>query len=365
MKLLFLHSGLALTGSYTYAQALEQEWRGRHEVYWANDGLNVPESRGLVLPLRHKLFPHGVIHAFQIARYARRRGIQLLHAHSRSANLVAGIASRLAGIPYVTTAHMRTRPHYGNKIWPFWGDRAIAICESIADHLRTENGLPAERIALIRNGINLAEFQIRPPTPQPAEEGRWITVLGRLSGKRWEAAAWVLSLLPELLRNYPDLRVRYVGAVAAEHQAEMTHAVDRLNTGQPRPRVVATGQAADPRPFIQTSALVIAAGRSLMETMAMGIPTIAVGEQLSYGLMTPDTFSVAQRTNFGDFPYPGADGFSAPLVMRGISDVLDRRIDLAALSAWGRQRILDEYSVDHIARKIEAVYASVMPSHSP
>lgn len=354
MQILFMHSGLTITGSITYARALEHAWAGMHRIYWANDGLGIDERRGLVLALRHKFIPHGLHHVFQLQRFIRQKNIQLIHAHSRQANLAAALASKVTGVPYVTTAHMRTQPRAGNRLWPCWGGRTIAICETIATHLHTENGVPQERIHLIRNGIDTDFFQ---PWTSSTPHARQVTILGRLSGKRWHAVDFLISMLPQVLAAYPDVRFRFVGEAAPEHRATLERWLREFNVGTGRLVLEFTGHVEDPRPYLADSGLVIAAGRSLMEAMAMGIPTIAVGEQSAIGLLTPANFVEAQKTNFGDFPLPGTEGFHAEPVLAGMHAVLGGRVDRAHLGAWGRERIHRDYGLTTIARQVDRVYA--------
>jgi glycosyltransferase involved in cell wall biosynthesis len=355
VNILFLHSGLTVTGSVTYAAALEHAWGSTHRVFWANDGLKFSNlNQQLTLPLRKKLFPHGISNAFQVARYVRANSIQMMHAHSRRANMVAAMASRLTGVPYVTTAHMRTGAHYGNRLWPCWGRDTIAICETIADHLQRENRVPAEQIRLIRNGINLDVF--KPVESHPTSGVRWITVPGRLSGLRWNAAAFIFSQLEGVLEAYPDVRVRFVGWIDPEHQGKVDSYLQNLNSKTSEPRVIATGHLDDTRLLMAESTVIVGAGRSLMEAMAMGLPVVNIGEGSNHGLMTQETFPEAQKSNFGDFPYPGKSGFDPVRFRQGIDQVLQGRIDRPLLGSWGRERIMEEYNVLKVARQINDVY---------
>jgi hypothetical protein len=320
MNILFLHSGHTITGSVTYARALQHAWHHLHRVYWINDGLDRSERRGTVLALQRKLFPHGLLNALRIIAYVRHKQVQVLHAHSRQANLAAAMTSRVTGIPYVTTVHMRTKRRPANRLWPCWGNRTIAICETVERHLVEENRVAPERIRLIRNGIDLDVFRPLARGNDP-ETGRWITVLGRLSGKRWNAAAFLLSLVPFVTAEYPDVRFRFVGYVAPEHQEELDRWVSRLNA------------------------------RELL--------VVAVGEQASYGLMTRDTFRPAQIANFGDFPIPGSEGFDARTVLEGVRAILDHRINIHALGNWGRAQVRRDHHLGTISRQIDKVYSEL------
>jgi len=357
MKILFLHSGFQWTGAITYARALESVWRGRHEVFWTGDTPFSALNRYLQLPLSEKLLPKGIQNAFRLARYIRKQGIQLLHAHSRRANCVAALASGLTGVPYVTTSHQRMKPHAWNRMLGCWGGKTIAICESISTHLRQHNRVPDQQIISIPNGIDLDEFQ-----PAAFEPSRpfIVSVLGRLSGHRWRAAAFILSICPDLLVLSPDVHIHFAGAVDDAYKELLQRLIHQANQGFSRERVRYTGFASDVRPIIGESSVVIAAGRSLLESLAMGVPAIAVGEECDHGLMTPASYSEARATNFGDFSLVRAP-YNAARIIDGVRAIVNHTIAIDSLRSWGRHAVQQDYDVRRVASAIEQVYAELLP----
>ena len=355
VKIAFVHSGPELTGSWTYAKALAREWGERHEVFWIHDGMIGAEDPSLRLPIGKKLVPAGISNGQKLAAFVRQNNISILHSHSRRANMVAAIASRLTGVPYVTTAHLCMTPHLFNRLWPCFGNRAIAICENVQENLMAEHGVSGDSISLIRNGIDLELFR---PQPAPAGPWRWITILGRLSGHRWRAGAFILSLIGDILPDYPDVRFRFIGSVEPSHQQELQEALDRLNAGFREPRVLAPGFIGDIKPLLVESTTVMAAGRSLMEAMAMERPVIAVGEEFALGLLTPRNIQQARESNFGDFrkgPDRSASDDKDPVV-KDIRSILDKSVDVNRLGAWGREQVDLSYNIEKVAAAVEDVY---------
>lgn len=361
MKILFLHSGWELTGALTYARALEAAWRSHHEVYWASDRPFFQNCRYFALPLSRKLIPHGLRNAVAVARIIRRHGIDILHSHSRRANCVAALASCLTGVPYVTTAHLRMKRHAWNRMLGCWGARTLAICESIASHLKTVNGVPEGRVAFVRNGIDTQYFRPMPEIPIGAEPS--FLVVGRISGHRWRAAAFVLSMLPEILRRFPSTRVRFAGAVEPKHAEEFRDGIRRINEVYPSARVEHLGFVDDIRPWIARSTLVLAAGRSLLEALAMEKPGLAVGEEGGFGLLTPQNYEQARSTNFGDFTYSQRGVYNGRLLVEGVARVFsDASSAQAALGSWGRSMVLRDYNASRVAEDVENVYRQVLVS---
>lgn len=353
MNILFLLSNLELTGSETYAQSLAQAWGSRHRVFWISDHLTVT-SDFLSLPIRKKPMPGGFLNAWRVARFVKQNAIHVIHSHSRRANWVAALASRLTGVPHVTTVHMRSRPHFSTRLFPCWGNQAIAICESVVEYLRDVFHMPEERISLIRNGIDLERF--RPVARIPRKSTRWVTVLGRLTGGRWKVIEFLLPIFQEVASRFPEVRFRLIGPISPERQAALNEEMNSLNAQFSQKRFEATGFVRDVRPFIAESTAVIASGRSLLETMAMQVPVIALGEEKALGLMTPENFALGRISNFGDFALFDRLHFDRTLVWEGLTRVLEGSLDLDSVVRWERETLEKHYDLRQVAQKVEDLY---------
>lgn len=84
----------------------------------------------------------------------------LLHAHTRVAQVIADSLSRRTGIPYVTTWHGFFRRNLGRLLWPCTGHLTIAISEPVRQHLQSVFRVPPDRIRLIPHGIDPAPFEV-------------------------------------------------------------------------------------------------------------------------------------------------------------------------------------------------------------
>ncbi len=80
----------------------------------------------------------------------------LVHAQTRVTQVMAEVVKMAAGTPYVTTCHGRFKhTRLSRRLLPCWGDRTIAISESVREHLVTELKVPREKVELVYNGIDL------------------------------------------------------------------------------------------------------------------------------------------------------------------------------------------------------------------
>ena len=150
-------------------------------------------------PLRGGLArPNTALQIARIARLCRRERVGIVHAHDFYANLVGLAAARLAGARLV--ASRRDLAHWLSPVQR----RALALCCRAADAiavnarsvaLHDRHGLdgrplPADRITLVPNGIDLARFDEEaarlpdPPVPvldDPALRTRTLVVVSNMN----------------------------------------------------------------------------------------------------------------------------------------------------------------------------------------
>ncbi|HEX5879125.1 MAG TPA: glycosyltransferase family 4 protein [Actinomycetota bacterium] len=230
--------------------------------------------------------PEDAGQALELAVMIRRRGISHLHAHFATlATTVARLAWLLSGVPYSFTAHAKDIFHQqvdhsdlGRKLAD--AHHTVTISEYNLQHLRTAHGLAAERLQLVRNGVDLQAFPYGGPPaaggpPVIAAVGRLVEKKGfgvlvdacrvlvdrglpvhcRLAGGgplepelRAQVAALGLDGVVELTGPLPQARVRELIASATVFAA---------------PCVVDTDGNADGLPTV------------LLEAMALGTPCVA------------------------------------------------------------------------------------------
>jgi len=167
----------------------------------------------------------------QVAREVRPN---LLHAHSPSLNGLAAlkIGKRL-GLPVVY------------EVRAFWEDAAVdhgtssegglryrltralethvlrradavtTICEGLRGAIINERGVPAERVSVIPNAVDISRFQPN-PQPDPAlalelglDQGPVVGFIG--SFYAYEGLDLLISALPRLIERAPDVRLLLVG----------------------------------------------------------------------------------------------------------------------------------------------------------
>jgi glycosyltransferase involved in cell wall biosynthesis len=233
--------------------------------------------------------------ARRIERLVREQAVDLLHARSRAPAWSALLAARRARVPLVTTYHGaygeqgRLKRLYNSVMAR--ADRVIANSEFTAGLIRARYGTRAERIAVIRRGVDLSAFDPRSVTPERMTDLRrqWgiadtrpiILQAARLTG--WKGHR-VLIEAADLLRQKG--RLGPVAVVMAgdaqgrdDYKAGLTDEAQRRGLGE---IVILPGHVADIAAAFRTAHVTVIAsiepeafGRTATEAQAMGCPVIA------------------------------------------------------------------------------------------
>jgi alpha-maltose-1-phosphate synthase len=298
---------------------------------------------------------------------------ELVHSHTWYANLAGHLAAMLYGIPHVMTMHSleALRPWKAEQLGggyavSSWCERVsaasaaavVAVSSAMrADILAAYPEIPAERICVIRNGIDTTEYAPDPSTwvldrhgVDPARP--YVLFVGRITRQKG---------LPVLLRAAPGLvpeaqLVLCAGAADTPEQlAEVTELVDGLRVSRsgvlwipemlPKPEVIqllthaavfACPSVYEPLGIVNLEAM--ACGTAVVASRTGGIPeVVADGET---GLLVPP----------GE-PAPLAEALNALL----------RDPDRArAMGQAGRKRAVAEFSWQAIAAQTAALYANTV-----
>jgi starch synthase len=298
---------------------------------------------------------------------------QLVHSHTWYANLGGHLASVLYGIPHVMTMHSLEplRPWKAEQLGggyrlSSWCERvsadSAAAVVAVSDGMRADimtayPEIPAERIRVIRNGIDTTEYH-----PDPATDvlerydidvrRPYVIFVGRITRQKG---------VPVLLRAASGLDPRAQLVLCAgqadtpELEAEVTGLVDGLRAS--RSGVVWIPEMLPKREVIQllTHATVFAIPSIYEPLGIVNLEAMACG-----------TAVVGSRT--GGIPEVVADGVTGLLVPPGEPEPLAEALNVlirdpdraAAMGQAGRKRAVAEFGWAAIAAQTAALYAELV-----
>jgi glycosyltransferase involved in cell wall biosynthesis len=222
-------------------------------------------------PLAYLVQSLGPFDVRWLAELVARERIDLVHTHTFGSHVLGTRAARRAALPQLRTEH-GTAHYFQRSSSPFtrWAaartDRFVAVSEHVKRGIAATAPRVAERMTVVRNGLDTAYFS--PVAPAPKEFS--LAIVCRL-------AAWKRVDLAIAGASRAGAPLVVVGD--GEDRARLEAIAERA-----RGKVRFVGHQPDPRPFIAEASAVLSTskeeplGLSVLEALAMGRPVIAVAE---------------------------------------------------------------------------------------
>lgn len=271
------------------AMGLNKRGNDRHQVgvfhrqgYFLNA---VEETCGPVYEMKIRKFValHTLQEIHRLARFLKMEKIDLLHTWDADAAIFGQFAAKWAGIPLVTS-----RRDMG-EIYPIYKDvflkradraavRVVVNARSIQDRLGSA-GLPAEKMALLPNLLNVREFDDLRQKPfskiNQLPSGRRLVVVNRLDPEK--NVGLLIEALPMVKQTVPDATL-----VVAGSGREAMHLQEKARQAGVESSVSFLGEIQDVPALLsqcEIGALVSSRNEGLsntiLEYMAAGLPVLA------------------------------------------------------------------------------------------
>ena len=294
-----------------------------------------------------------VLSASQIAEFAKRNGIEILHAHIARDYTFTALAARLAGKPFVLTRHVLFPMKRLQRFVLGRVGAVIAPSTAVFEGVRREGIMPPEMVILIHNGVDIRSF-----TPLERQSGSPLVIgtighLGKLKGHDiFIRAAAIAS------EQNPDLSFVITGEdknPTGQARVALEALIDELGV---RARVRLAGWVDDISQTLRETDIFVSAARTepfglaIAESMASGIPVIATASEGASEIIVDGVSGLL---------VPVADPHAlADAILRLAADGELRR----EMAANGRTRIVEHFSLDQMVEKTEALYSQVIGSRS-
>ena len=267
------------------------------------------------------------------------------------ANVVGAIAGRRAGVKSIVAGIRVAEPnHWRLRVERMALRRAaqiVCVSRSVADYSQSEGNLPAGKLLVIPNGIDLSEDLSTAKADLPAlgiTPARCvIACVGRLEEQK--GVDWLLELAPHILTALPQHDLLLVGDGDQRGNLEALARERKIAD-----RVHFAGWRADVAAILQSSDLLVLPSRwegmpnVLLEAMAAGLPVVATQVSGVEELLGPNDSQ--QTASVGD-----GDAFSE----RVITIASDQNLS-ASLGEKNRQRVEEHFSLQNMVSAFESLY---------
>ena len=365
MKILMATMGLGIGGAETHIVELSKELKkqGHDVAIVSNGGVYVAEVtaagiRHYQAPLNRRSLPDMLRSWKILEQVIRQERPDVVHAHARIPAFLCGKLRRKLGFVFVTSCHGVYQAGGVLKWLSDWGQHTLAVSEDIRDYLKEQYQIPDERITLTINGIDTEKFSPEVSGAPVREEFGLgdAMVVGHVS-RLDQAASWtarqLIDLAPRLEERHPGVRLLITGG--GDVYEELSERAEEVNRAMGRPCVVLTGPRTDVNRVAAACDLFVGVSRAALEAMAAGKAVVLSGAQGHTGLFTPELLDKAVDTNFCCRTDPVSTPEQLLEAVSGALDLPRQRRD--ELGAYGRQVILEHYSVRRMAQDCLEAYA--------
>ncbi len=288
---------------------------------------------------------------FRLIQHLRRLRPHILHTHNAGPHLFGAVAARAAGIPVVVhTKHSRNQPGRlrsvaWNRLATALSDCIVSVSEATAEAARCVEHVPAHKLRVIRNGIDLAAFPARAHFTGP--ERRPAIHVARLQQIKDQPT--LLRAVRLVVDAEPAFQLMIVGDGPA--RAELRALSKHLELDG---HVQFLGERDDVSDLLASASLFVLSSLSeglpvsLLEAMATGLPAVATDVGGNREIVVPGETGLLVPA---ESPPALADA------MRTLWADPDRA---RRLGAAGRQRVEQEFDMRQVAARYEGLYQELL-----
>lgn len=316
------------------------------------------ESLGLGSLFRWREMAAASLFVLRLSSWIKTTGAALVHTNSLKADIIGGIAARLANVPVLWHVRDRIEEDYLPRfaVWLF-----RFLCKIIPDYLVTNSHATMETLSLsnkdpvvrkgrnsvIHNGLPLNPYV--PKEERRAKAGLTVGIVGRITP--WKGQHIFLEAAAKVIKEYPDSTFQVIGsALFSEHEYEsglyetarllgILHSVEFLGFCPDTPRLIAeldilVHASTVGEPFGQVIIEGMAAGKPVVATLGGGVPEVVIDGVT--GIMVPMGDGCAM----------------AEAVLRLARDSQLR----AEMGRRGRERVMAHFTIEKTADKVMRFY---------
>ena len=365
MKVLQITTHFNIGGISNYILTLSKALESKGlEVIVASSGGNLEDSlakchiphRRLNMKTKFEFGPKAILSGFRAAGIVRAEKVDIIHAHTRVSQVAAAIASKLTGVPYITTCHGYFKKR-ARGVLDTWGRKVVAISAAVRDHLKDGLDVESSRVELIYSGIDSAKFS---RVYSPAEiaaikksaglgDGHIIGAIGRLSSVKGHK--FLIAAMKDVLVKHADAQCLIIGN--GEEEGPLKSLVRSLDI---EGSVKFLDSCTDTHKYLSVMDVFVfpsveeGLGMALLEAMAAGKACVASRIGGIEDIITDGTNGLLVKV---------ADPFG---MAKAINRFLEDSEFRSKAGEKGRELVRSKFTLDSMADKVSRLYKETVKS---
>jgi len=369
LKILMVLNGLEIGGAETHVVELSLLLKSRgYEIEVASNGGVYEaelEKQGIVhhaCPLNSTSISCMKKSYKRLKQIIKRGKYDLVHAHARIPGFLCGILQKKLNFRLITTAHwvFRTGPLL-NRLTN-WGEYSVAVSDDIKKYLIDNYGMPANKISVTVNGINMEKFSPSVVAEEIYEEfsldskAKTIVYISRMDTDRSLVAHHLIAVADKLEEAYPGMQIVIVGG--GDDYENILHEANAKNSEVGRRMIVTTGARTDIYKFVSIADLFVGVSRAALEAMSAAKPVIIAGNEGYIGAFHAGVLDEAIATNFC---CRGCEPSTPEKLLEDIKAIFEiPKEQIVHLQKYNRKVIADNYSIDKMTDDYEEAYKKLL-----
>lgn len=359
MNILLLSNHLNIGGITSYLLTLSCGLkRLGHKVYIASSAgqlLGQFEAAGIDfihLPIRTKseASPKVFFSTAKAAAAIRKFHIDIAHSHSRTTQVLGCLLHRFTGVAHVSTCHGFFKRRLSRIIFPCWGQKVIAISESVREHLIQDFKVPEKDITVIHTGIDVEKFRAQSAKCKAdlrnnlgLRDGPVIGITARLSEEKGHS--YLIKAMQAVIKEFASAQLLIVGdGRLKQGLSELSKKLGLEKSIRFIPSVADIKEVLSVMDIFALVSTKEGLGLAAMEAMAMGI--CVVGSDVG-GIKT------LIRDGYNGIFVKPADSHDLSLKIKGLLGDSGKREQLGINA---RNFIRENFSQEKMAKETERVY---------
>ena len=293
--------------------------------------------------------------AWELRKFIRSHKVDLVATFFESSDLWGGLVAKTAGAKVIWSRRdmgiLRQKKHQIAYRWmASMPDAVIAVSEQVRMHSIDVDGIDADRVFTVHNGLDIARWSAPDRPSKNAGDAMLVTTVGNI--RRVKGHDVFVRAAAVLAGRFPRARFSVAGKILEQdYFSELTDLVQSLGL---QDRFYFDGAVSDPRGHLAAADIFVLPSRSegfsnaIVEAMAASLPVVAT--------------NVGGNAEAVD---DGTTGFIVPpedetLLADALAKLLAEPLKAQAMGQAGRIAAMEKFTVAAMMDKVAAIYRQVL-----